>query len=118
MTARVIKSVIESYYGKPPSKSYFHGCSNGGRIGQMEASKYPEDFDGIISGAPAIDIPGLVTFFAWVTQANTGADGNPSITQPKVKLVEVAVNKVCADQDGIVQDPRKCQDRAARPCCS
>jgi feruloyl esterase len=108
MTARVTKSVIESYYGKPPSKSYFHGCSNGGRIGQMEASKYPEDFDGIISGAPAIDIPGLVTFFAWVTQANTGADGNPIMTQPKVKLVEAAVNKACADHDGIVQDPRKC----------
>jgi feruloyl esterase len=118
MTARVTKAVIESYYGKPPSKSYFNGCSTGGRMAHMEAWKYPEDFDGIISGAPAVDYTGLVaTFFAWVTQANTGSDGKPILAQPKVKLVEAAVNKACADQDGVVQDPRKCSFKPATLKC-
>ena len=108
-TARVGKAVIEVYYGKRPSKSYFNGCSTGGRMAHMEAWKYPEDFDGIISGAPAVDYTGLVaTFFAWVTQANTAADGKPILAQSKVKLVEAAVNKACADPDGVVPDPRKC----------
>jgi len=72
VTARVSKAVIESYYSKAPSKSYFNGCSTGGRMAHMEAWHYPEDFDGIISGAPAVDYTGLVaTYFAWVTQANS-----------------------------------------------
>ena len=51
-TARVTKEVIAAYYGRAPEKSYFAGCSNGGRQANMEAWKYPEDFDGIISGCP------------------------------------------------------------------
>ena len=51
-TARVSKEVIAAYYGKAPEKSYFAGCSTGGRQANMEAWKYPEDFDGIISGCP------------------------------------------------------------------
>jgi poly(3-hydroxybutyrate) depolymerase len=79
MTARVTKSIIQNYYGKPSSKSYFNGCSTGGRMAHMEAWKYPEDFDGIISGAPAVDYTGLVaTFFAWVTQATPGRTASRS----------------------------------------
>lgn len=64
-TQAVTKTVIKAYYGKEPAKSYFQGCSTGGRMALMEASKYPEDFDGIICGAPAMDYTGLVgTFFA------------------------------------------------------
>ena len=71
----VSKAVIKAYYGKAPHKSYFQGCSTGGRMALMEAWKYPEDFDGIICGAPAMDYTGLVgTFFAWLVQANTGPD--------------------------------------------
>ena len=50
-TAKVTKEVIGAYYGRAP-ESYFAGCSNGGRQANMEAWKYPEDFDGIISGCP------------------------------------------------------------------
>ena len=53
-TARVTKEVIAAYYGQAPEKSYFAGCSNGGRQANMEAWKYPEDFDGIISGCPSL----------------------------------------------------------------
>ena len=51
-TARVSKELIAAFYGHPPEKSYFAGCSIGGRQALMEALNYPEDFDGVISGCP------------------------------------------------------------------
>lgn len=112
-TARVTKTVIKAFYGTEQKKSYFNGCSNGGRMANMEASRYPNDFDGIISGAPALDFSGLVgTFFAWVVQANTDPNGKPILSLSKVKLVQDAVLRACDAKDGlndgIINDPRTC----------
>lgn len=112
-TQAVTKAVIKAYYGKAPEKSYFQGCSTGGRMALMEAWKYPEDFDGILCGAPAMDYTGLVgTFFAWLVQANTGPDGKDIITPAKVGLIQKAVYERCDKVDGVVDglidDPRKC----------
>ncbi|KAF4317400.1 hypothetical protein G195_009238 [Phytophthora kernoviae 00238/432] len=54
LTALVSKTLIQAYYGQKPCYSYFNGCSDGGREGVMEAIRYPNDFDGIIAGAPAM----------------------------------------------------------------
>ncbi|RLN27125.1 hypothetical protein BBJ28_00019170 [Nothophytophthora sp. Chile5] len=54
LTALVSKTLIRVYYGQEPRYSYFNGCSDGGREGVMEAIRYPNDFDGILAGAPAM----------------------------------------------------------------
>jgi Tannase and feruloyl esterase len=71
-TARVTKIILKVFYGAEQKKSYFAGCSNGGRMAAMEALRYPKDFDGIISGAPVLDGTGLIAnLFGWATRANT-----------------------------------------------
>ncbi|KAL4158897.1 hypothetical protein PRNP1_004671 [Phytophthora ramorum] len=54
LTSLVSKTLIQAYYGQKPRYSYFNGCSDGGREGVMEALRYPNDFDGILAGAPAM----------------------------------------------------------------
>jgi feruloyl esterase len=79
----------------------------------MGASRFPDDIDGLISGAPALDYPGLVeTQFAWLVQANTGADGKEIFGRNKAKLVADAVLAACdakdGQRDGLIDDPRAC----------
>jgi feruloyl esterase len=47
------KEIVEAYYSSPPAYNYFSGCSTGGRQGLKEVELYPEDFDGVLVGAPA-----------------------------------------------------------------
>src|SRR3982751_100352 len=54
ITAQTAKALIERFYNATPTRSYFASCSNGGRQGLMEAERYPGDYDGILSGAPAV----------------------------------------------------------------
>lgn len=51
------KSVITTAYGKKPDRSYFAGCSNGGRHAMVAATRYFDDYDGILAGAPAFNLP-------------------------------------------------------------
>lgn len=56
VVALALKEFTKAYYGLPIRYSYFDGCSNGGRQAMVEAEQYPDDFDGIISGDPALDL--------------------------------------------------------------
>jgi Tannase and feruloyl esterase len=121
-TARVTKAIAGAYYGVEQTKTYFAGCSTGGRMAAVEALRNPKDFDGVISGAPALDYTGLVaTFFAWVTKVNTGPDGKPIFPASKVKLLGDAVYAACgekgAEKDSIVTDPRACHFKPAALQC-
>jgi tannase/feruloyl esterase len=53
-TAVIAKALIRTFYGAPHKYSYFSSCSNGGRQALMEAERYPDDYDGVMAGAPAV----------------------------------------------------------------
>ncbi|MBM3788256.1 MAG: tannase/feruloyl esterase family alpha/beta hydrolase, partial [Acidobacteria bacterium] len=114
------KAVIAAFYGKPAAKHYFIGCSDGGREALMEAQRYPEDFDGIIAGAPANDWSNLFTAFVWNEQALLG---EPESTIPVAKLpaIQAAVLKACDHLDGVadglLEDPRACRFEPAALLC-
>ena len=113
-TNRVALAAVNAFYGEAPGQSYFQGCSTGGRMANMAALKYPEMFSGIISGAPALDYTGLVALkMAWLTQANTGADGTPILKPGKDGLIGDEVMKQCdgadGQTDGLIDDPRACR---------
>jgi hypothetical protein len=67
----------KAFYGRPPQRSYFSGCSNGGRMAAMEAQRHPKDFDGIISGCPSLGASSLHLFFTWLVRANAGPRATP-----------------------------------------
>ena len=117
---RVAKAVVRAYYSKAPQRSYFAGCSDGGREALMEAQRYPEDYDGILAGAPANNWTQLLTTAAYDTQALT-SDAASFIPPAKIPTIAAAVNTACDQldrvRDGILNDPRQCHfDPATIQC--
>ncbi len=117
---RVAKAVVQAYYAKAPQRSYFAGCSDGGREALMEAQRYPEDYDGILAGAPANNWTALLTTAAYDTQALT-LDPASFISPAKIPAIAAAVNQACDEldgvRDGILNDPRECHfDPATIQC--
>ncbi len=82
--ARMSRAVITAYYGRPPSFSYYDGCSTGGREALMLAQRYPDDFNGIVAGAPASNLAPLALFNAWMVRSNTAPDGRQILTAEKI----------------------------------
>jgi feruloyl esterase len=112
-TVRVSKLVIEAFYGREPEKSYFNGCSTGGRMAVMEALQYPEDFDGIISGSPAINADLYSIFYTWIVRSNMGPDGKDIVSLDDLKLITERVYSVCDEidgfKDGLIETPCDCE---------
>jgi len=114
------KAVVQAFYGDAPKRSYFFGCSNGGRQALMEAQRYPDDYDGIIAGAPANDFTHLLVASVWNAQA-TLTDPASYIPPSKIPAIAAAVLAACDEQDGvkdgILNDPRECRfDPGAMLC--
>ena len=101
------KAIIESYYGKSASLSYWSGCSAGGRQGLKEAQLYPKDFDGIVAGAPAANFTGRAAQAIWTSQAVT-IDQESYLTPAKYRTLHNAVLAACNALDGVLENPRKC----------
>lgn len=90
-TAVVSKAIMQNYYCAAPSKSYFVGCSRGGGQAMVEAQYYPEDFDGIVAGAPAFAWPATAAKFLEHSQYNypNPKELRPVITKDNLKLLQM-----------------------------
>lgn len=91
---------VTAAYGRPPAKSYFEGCSNGGREALMNVQRYPNLFDGVIARAPAYNWVGWTG--ANNRTAKIAAAPGGSINEAKVALIAQAVRGTCDQLDGIV----------------
>ena len=106
------KAIIAAFYGQPARLSYWNGCSTGGRQGLMEAQRYPDDFDGIIAGAPANYMTHLsIGHMAHGVAALKQKESN--LTPQVYPLLRNAAIQACDAndglQDGLLTDPRTCR---------
>ncbi|WP_146890994.1 tannase/feruloyl esterase family alpha/beta hydrolase, partial [Acetobacter oeni] len=116
LTAQYAQALIHTYYGQTPRYSYFSGCSDGGREALMEAQRYPQDFNGISAGAPAMLFQVQNSFYhAWGPTVNRRADGTAILLAGKLPVLHAAVIDHCdmldGTRDGLLTDPRACHVR-------
>jgi feruloyl esterase len=122
ITTLAAKKLIKAYYGQEQKYSYFVGCSDGGREALMAAQRYPNDYNGIVAGAPAahFQIQNSV-YHGWSVVANstTGdSSGNSVLYADKIAVLHKAVLAACADTpDGLISDPRACSFDPASIAC-
>ncbi len=104
------KTLVAAHYSVAPRRSYWVGCSSGGRQGLKEAQRFPDDFDGISAGAPAYNWIPLMAYGAKVQQVITSPTAG--LGRPQLALLKAAAIKACDARDGVtdlvVEDPRSC----------
>jgi feruloyl esterase len=119
MTAKA-KAIIAAFYEADVRFSYFNGCSAGGRQALVAAQRYPDDFDGIVAGAPALNATGRASFAMWVAQNVHRSDA--SVVPPaKFPAINQAVLEACdaldGVTDGVIDNPKACTfDPAVLAC--
>ncbi|KAF7366036.1 Carboxylic ester hydrolase [Mycena venus] len=113
------KQLVAAYYGQPIAKSYYLGCSTGGRQGTQAALRFPGDFDGIVAGSPATDWnnlqgwSGMLSHFTGATSPSTINTASPKFLTPADwDLVSAEILRQCDDldgvMDGIITEPDDC----------
>lgn len=107
------KEITDQFYGKPHQKSYYIGCSTGGRQGFKLVQDFPDLFDGVIVGAPAIHLTGLLSESANFYRI-LGGQGSPTfLSYPQWLFVHDAILKQCDSldgfKDGLIEDTDICQ---------
>lgn len=105
------RAVINEYYARAAKLSYWYGCSTGGRQGLEDIQRYPNDFDGAITGAPALN-PRMLAQIVWTAQV-VHKDEASLIPASKFPMIHQAVLEACdADdgvRDGVLEVPRRCK---------
>jgi feruloyl esterase len=117
--ALAAKRVVASYYGAAPARSYWTGCSAGGRQAMKEAQRFPADFDGIVAGAPGLDWTGRASQAVRVAKALDRADAR--LSEEQARLVHRAALDACdagdGVKDGLIGNPEGCRfDPGALQC--
>ncbi|KAK4191909.1 tannase and feruloyl esterase [Podospora australis] len=109
------KALTEVYYGKPITRSYWSGCSTGGRQGLKQIQIAPDSFDGVLIGAPAWDTKHL---FPWITRIVKLNLGSPNPLGPnQFSTLAYWATVQCGDADGIIMDPFNCQFNLSITLC-
>jgi feruloyl esterase len=115
------KAIVNAFYDSAPKLSYFNGCSAGGRQGLKAALQYPDDFDGIVAGAPALNATGRAAFAVSVAQ-NLRQEPASYIPASKYPAINNAVLMACDGndgvKDGVIENPRACKFDAKVLACS
>jgi hypothetical protein len=110
-TSDAARAIVRAYYGQPARKRYFVGCSNGGRQALMAAQHFPQDWDGILAGAPAVSWVGHFAAFAAIQQL-LRKDEASRLSPAKVHSVQRAALRSCTAAARVVGDvpgdPRSC----------
>lgn len=125
-TVVIAKALTEDYYAQPISRSLFVGCSRGGGQGLMSAQRYPDDFDGILAGAPAFDWTGEIGARNITLSQHMfpdPADLSVAVVTPGMqRVLGEAVLAQCDSldglSDGIINDPRSCDFDPASLACA
>jgi feruloyl esterase len=104
------KALAEAMYGAAPRYSYFNGCSTGGRQALMEAQRYPQDYDGIVAGAPAINWTRLHPQQLWgAVLMNAAANPIPACKLEAATAAAIAAcDAIDGVKDGVLEDPQQC----------
>ena len=102
------KAITQAFYGSAAKRSYWNGCSTGGRQALKEAQMFPDDFDGIIAGAPGNRTPIAI----WIAHALL-KDPDAHIPPAKYPAMHKAAVEACDARDGVkdglIDDPAKCK---------
>jgi feruloyl esterase len=105
------RAIVASYYTRAAKYSYWNGCSTGGRQGLEDIQRYPDDFDGAITGAPALN-PLQAAQVVWVAQA-VHKDAASLIPAAKFAVIHKAVIDQCdandGVKDGVLENPARCK---------
>ncbi|KAM0326960.1 hypothetical protein ACHAQA_006081 [Verticillium albo-atrum] len=106
------KALAEQFYGSPVRYAYWNGCSTGGRQGYMEAQRYPEDYDGILAGAPAISYTKLriAQLYPFFVQAAAGEFPPQCVWESFGNASIHACDSLDGAEDGIIGNPTECLD--------
>ena len=116
----VAKQLVNALYGSGPKFAYFNSCSSGGRQGMKEAQMFPEDYDGIVAGSPALNATGRAAYAIHVAQV-VHKDDASFIPQAKFAAIHDAALQACDALDGVtdrvITNPRACKfDPAVITC--
>lgn len=96
------RAIVQRYYGTNSRKTYFSGCSNGGRLGLFAAQRYPGLFDAIAAGGGIFDLTGNAGVHGlWLLQSVRDQQGQPTIDRDNIPLLSQHIMQQCDAHDGV-----------------